>query len=255
MKSKTTPIIIALAIPIVSVALAIALIYFKKRNVSGLDEFPYAAYSASPESLRGNRYVLEAQMDVQLANVEGGRVVAALGGREGFPVAAAKTGMLFSAPIIRAVAGALRERDFPLVVDPVCVSQSGSRLLQEDAVEALKQDLLPLCDLLTPNRPEAEALTGLPIADKAGVLAAGEALLRMGPRAVLIKGGHMEKDSVVTDYLFMVGEAPRSLAQPRVETPNNHGTGCTLSAAIATNLGKGLSLPAAVSKGFQEGAV
>ena len=102
MKSKTTPIIIALAIPIVSVALAIALIYFKKRNVSGLDEFPYAAYSASPESLRGNRYVLEAQMDVQLANVEGGRVVAALGihapepefvllqlqaVREGFPVA------------------------------------------------------------------------------------------------------------------------------------------------------------------------
>lgn len=87
MKSKTTPIIIALAIPIVSVALAIALIYFKKRNVSGLDEFPYAAYSASPDSLRGNRYVLEAQMDVQLANVEGGRVVAALGGREGFPVA------------------------------------------------------------------------------------------------------------------------------------------------------------------------
>lgn len=68
-------------------ALAIALIYFKKRNVSGLDEFPYAAYSASPDSLRGNRYVLEAQMDVQLANVEGGRVVAALGGREGFPVA------------------------------------------------------------------------------------------------------------------------------------------------------------------------
>ena len=87
MKSKTTPIIIALAIPIVSVALAIALIYFKKRNVSGLDEFPYAAYSASPDSLSGNRYVLEAQMDVQLANVEGGRVVAALGGREGFPVA------------------------------------------------------------------------------------------------------------------------------------------------------------------------
>ncbi|MCI7569057.1 bifunctional hydroxymethylpyrimidine kinase/phosphomethylpyrimidine kinase [Desulfovibrio sp.] len=167
--------------------------------------------------------------------------------RDGFPVAAAKTGMLFSAPIIRAVAGALRERDFPLVTDPVCVSQSGSRLLREDAVEALKEDLLPLCDLLTPNRPEAEMLTGMPIADKDGILAAGEALLRMGPRAVLIKGGHMENDIVVTDYLFVKGEAPRSLPQPRVDTSNNHGTGCTLSAAIATNLGKGLPLPVAVS--------
>lgn len=167
--------------------------------------------------------------------------------RDGFPVAAAKTGMLFSASIIRAVAGALRERDFPLVTDPVCVSQSGSRLLREDAVEALKEELLPLCDLLTPNRPEAETLTGMPIADKADILAAGEALLRMGPRAVLIKGGHMENDVVVTDYLFVKGEAPRSLAQPRVDTPNNHGTGCTLSAAIATNLGKGLPLSVAVS--------
>lgn len=167
--------------------------------------------------------------------------------RDGFPIAAAKTGMLFSAPIIRAVAGALRERDFPLVVDPVCVSQSGSRLLQEDAVEALKQDLLPLCDLLTPNKPEAETLTGISIADKAGILAAGEALLRMGARAVLIKGGHLDHDIVVTDYLFRANEAPRSLAQPKVDTSNNHGTGCTLSAAIAANLGKGLPLSVAVS--------
>lgn len=166
--------------------------------------------------------------------------------REGFPIAAAKTGMLFSAPIIRAVAGALRERDFPLVVDPVCVSQSGSRLLQEDAVDALREELLPMCDLLTPNRPEAETLAGMSISSKADVLAAGEALLRMGARAVLIKGGHMESDGVVTDYLCVAGEAPRSLAQPRVETTNNHGTGCTLSAAIAVNLGKGMPLPAAI---------
>lgn len=167
--------------------------------------------------------------------------------REGFPVSAAKTGMLFSAPVICAVAGALRERDFPLVVDPVCVSQSGSRLMQEDAIEALKAELLPCCDLLTPNRPEAEALTGISLADKAGILAAGEALLHMGPRAVLIKGGHMESRSVVTDYLFVPGCGPRSLAQPKVDTTNNHGTGCTLSAAIATNLGKGLPLSVAIS--------
>ena len=167
--------------------------------------------------------------------------------REGFPIAAAKTGMLFSAPIIRAVAGALRHRDFPLVVDPVCVSQSGSRLLREDAVEALKEDLLPRCDLLTPNRPEAEMLTGLPISGRDGILAAGEALLRMGPGAVLIKGGHMDTGDTVTDYLFVRKEAPRALPQPRVDTRNNHGTGCTLSAAIATGLGKGLPIAEAVS--------
>lgn len=166
--------------------------------------------------------------------------------REGFPIAAAKTGMLFSAPIIRAVAGALRQRNFPLVVDPVCVSQSGSRLLREDAVEALKEELLPHCDLLTPNGPEAETLTGLPLSGKEGILAAGEALLRMGPRAVLIKGGHMDTGDTVTDYLFVEKEAPRPLPQPRVDTRNNHGTGCTLSAAIAANLGWGLPLAAAV---------
>ena len=148
--------------------------------------------------------------------------------REGFPIAAAKTGMLFSAPIIRAVAGALRQRNFPLVV------------------EALKEELLPHCDLLTPNGPEAETLTGLPLSGKEGILAAGEALLRMGPRAVLIKGGHMDTGDTVTDYLFVEKEAPRPLPQPRVDTRNNHGTGCTLSAAIAANLGWGLPLAAAV---------
>ena len=86
---------------------------------------------------------------------------------EGFDVKAAKTGMLFSAPIIRAVAAELRQRNFPLVVDPVSVSQSGSRLLQEDAVAALIDEMLPGCDLLTPNRPEAEMLTGMTIASLA----------------------------------------------------------------------------------------
>lgn len=100
----------------------------------------------------------------------------------GFPVAAAKTGMLFSAGIIRAISPILRRRAFPLVVDPVSVSQSGSRLLQEDAVTALKEEILPGCDLLTPNRPEAEMLTGLSIADVEDAFAAGEKLLHMGAR-------------------------------------------------------------------------
>ncbi|MEE0815001.1 MAG: bifunctional hydroxymethylpyrimidine kinase/phosphomethylpyrimidine kinase [Desulfovibrio fairfieldensis] len=166
----------------------------------------------------------------------------------GFPVAAAKTGMLFSAGIIRAISPILRRRAFPLVVDPVSVSQSGSRLLQEDAVTALKEEILPGCDLLTPNRPEAEMLTGLSIAGVEDAFAAGEKLLHMGARAVLIKGGHMDSSIVVTDCLCLPGEAPKALPQAKVETANNHGTGCTLSAAIATGLGKGLPLQVAVTK-------
>ncbi len=167
---------------------------------------------------------------------------------DGFPVAAAKTGMLFSAGIIRAVAPILRRRSFPLVVDPVSVSQSGSRLLQQDAISALVNDILPGCDLLTPNRPEAEMLTNMTIESLDDAATAGEKLLQMGARAVLIKGGHMENSVVVTDCLCMEGQAPKALPQAKVDTENNHGTGCTLSAAIAVGLGKGLPLQVAVTR-------
>ena len=133
---------------------------------------------------------------------------------DGFPVHAAKTGMLFSAGIINALADALRDRSFPLVVDPVSVSQSGSRLLREDAVEALKERMIPGCDLLTPNRPEAEMLTGMTISCADDAAAAGEALIGMGAKVVLIKGGHMESSIVVTDCLCQAGQAPKFLPQP-----------------------------------------
>ena len=167
---------------------------------------------------------------------------------DGFPVAAAKTGMLFSAGIIRAVAPVLRRRNFPLVVDPVSVSQSGSPLLQQDAVSALVNDILPGCDLLTPNRPEAEMLTNMTIDNMDDVATAGEKLLQMGARAVLIKGGHMESSIVVTDCLCVEGQPPKALPQAKVDTVNNHGTGCTLAAAIAVGLGKGLPLQVAVTQ-------
>jgi hydroxymethylpyrimidine/phosphomethylpyrimidine kinase len=167
---------------------------------------------------------------------------------DGFPVAAAKTGMLFSAEIIRAVARALQKRNFPLVVDPVCVSQSGSRLLQEEAVETLKKELLPGCDLLTPNLPEAELLSGVKTRNLDDALAAAEKLLALGAHAVLVKGGHMEHTVFVTDLLCVSGEAPKKMPQAKVETNNNHGTGCTLSAAIATGLGKGQPLQVAIAK-------
>ncbi|MCH5277320.1 MAG: bifunctional hydroxymethylpyrimidine kinase/phosphomethylpyrimidine kinase [Desulfovibrionaceae bacterium] len=168
---------------------------------------------------------------------------------EGFPVQAAKTGMLFSSAIIGAVADILATRNFPLVVDPVCVSQSGHTLLEEDAVEALRERILPLADLLTPNRPEAELLAGMPIRSDADTAEAGRRLLAMGARAVLIKGGHCEGTPIfVTDWLITPDHDPDPLRQPHVDTPNNHGTGCTLSAAIATWLGFGMPLRVAVTR-------
>lgn len=165
-----------------------------------------------------------------------------------FPVAAAKTGMLFSAGIIAAVAGVLRQRkSFPLVVDPVCVSQTGHALLQEDAVEALRREMLPLAGLVTPNRPEAELLSGLPLAGEGDVARVAGRLLDLGAGAVLLKGGHMpEAGGEIVDFLCLPGCAPQALPMPRLDTRHTHGTGCTLSAAIAAHLGKGLALEDAV---------
>jgi hydroxymethylpyrimidine/phosphomethylpyrimidine kinase len=168
---------------------------------------------------------------------------------DGFAVHAAKTGMLFSSGIIGVLAEALEGHGFPLVVDPVCVSQSGHHLLEDDAVDTLKQRMLPLADLLTPNRPEAEMLAGMPIHSPDDAAEAGRRLLAMGAKAVLIKGGHFaEKPVMVTDWLFTPEHEPVPLRQPHIDTVNSHGTGCTLSAAIATWLGFGMPLRVAVTK-------
>lgn len=161
-------------------------------------------------------------------------------------IQAAKTGMLFSAPIIRAVAAALQGKDFPLVIDPVCVATSGSKLLKDDAVQAMKA-LFPMADLLTPNVPEAELFTDIEISTREDIFKAIDILLDMGPKAVLIKGGHF--DSVAaTDWLGIKGRQPIPLMQQRVKTRNSHGTGCTLSATIAANLAKGYDMITAVRK-------
>lgn len=167
---------------------------------------------------------------------------------EGFKVSAAKTGMLFSADIIKALAPCLEKKDFPLVVDPVSVSQSGSALLRADAVEALKALIIPLADLLTPNLPEAEMLSGVKIQSKEDIQEACEKLIHLGAKAVLLKGGHMEGAITSTDYLLQKGQTIKELSQARIDTNNNHGTGCTLSAAIACGLGQSLPLEAAVAK-------
>lgn len=162
-------------------------------------------------------------------------------------VRAAKTGMLFSAEIIRALAGPLARREFPLVVDPVCVAQSGARLLEESAVAEIVRSLFPLADLVTPNIPEAELFTGLRIKSTEDICEAAERMLALGPKAVLIKGGHMDSPAS-TDWYATPGQKPLPLMQSRVDTRNLHGTGCTLSAAIAAHLGRGFDMLASVRK-------
>ncbi|WP_294557771.1 bifunctional hydroxymethylpyrimidine kinase/phosphomethylpyrimidine kinase [uncultured Mailhella sp.] len=168
---------------------------------------------------------------------------------EGFTVHAAKTGMMFNAGIIHAVADILDTQSFPLVVDPVCVSTSGHTLMEENGIEALKERLMPRAALFTPNRPEAERFSGMKIESDDDVIEAGTRLLDMGAKAVLMKGGHCESRPVfVTDWLLEKGHEPVALRQPHVDTQNSHGTGCTLSAGIAAQLALGMPLRVAVTK-------
>jgi len=162
---------------------------------------------------------------------------------------AIKIGVLGSAEIARAVAATLARlaKDVPLVVDPVMVATSGAALAGRAVVEVLKSEFFPRAALVTPNLPEAERLCGFPVATLDDVAHAGETLLSLGPQAVLIKGGHGEGDTL-TDMLFTLGEPPRAFTAARVETRHTHGTGCTLSTAIACGLGQGMSLGDAVAR-------
>lgn len=165
-------------------------------------------------------------------------------------VRAIKTGALGSAAIIRAVARRLeRHRDIPLVVDPVMLSKNGNPLLEPDAVEVLRSELLPLATLVTPNAPEAAALaeTG-PIETARDAALAGARIVSGGARAALVKGGHFDEDRGATDVLVERDEAPWTLTMPRVATKHTHGTGCTLSAAIAANLANGAPLREAYAR-------
>jgi hydroxymethylpyrimidine/phosphomethylpyrimidine kinase len=164
------------------------------------------------------------------------------------PPSAAKTGMLPSAAIVEAVAAAWRTQPaLPLVVDPVLAASSGTRLSDAGAVAALIELLVPLAALVTPNAPEAEELTGLPVRDTGEAVAAARALLARGARAVLVKGGHVPGDEV-TDVLVAAGR-PDAVAFTRTRIPHGRrvrGTGCALSAAIAARLALGDRLADAV---------
>ena len=159
---------------------------------------------------------------------------------------AVKVGMLHSAANVHAVAELLgRYRPRWVVVDPVLLSTSGSRLLEAEAVGCLIEELFPQADLVTPNLPEAASLTRLPVDTEAEAVRAGERLLEMGCRAVLLKGGHRAGPDMV-DMLFRPGQQPETYTEPRVDTRNTHGTGCTLSSAIACYLAETQDLSTSV---------
>ena len=162
--------------------------------------------------------------------------------------AATKTGMLFDPGVIEVVAGRLRAgRAGPVVVDPVMVATSGDRLLRDDALDAMRTLLLPIAAVVTPNVPEAEILAGFAVHDEATAWLAAEAIGRAGAGAVLVKGGHMRDGPVVRDYLLAAGRRI-VLEHPRLPIARPHGTGCTLSAAIAAGLARGLGVEDAVRR-------
>ena len=166
------------------------------------------------------------------------------------PPDAVKTGMLAEASLVAVVVRVAREQKWPaLVVDPVMVASSGDRLLSADAETIMRDELLPLAALVTPNLDEAEILLGQEVRDAASMERAGRALVALGARAALVKGGHLDGD-IVTDVLVTADET-RRFTRPRLNIPGAHGTGCTLSAAIAAQLALGTTLVQAVDESLR----
>lgn len=167
---------------------------------------------------------------------------------------AVKTGMLSSGGLVHAVADRLRHERAPLVVDPVGVSKHGDPLLQDEAVEVLRTELVPLATVVTPNLPEVEQLTGVRVEDEAGLGRAAEAVLALGPRWVLVKGGHLTGEAV---DLLSDGTSTHVFRAPRLDNRHTHGTGCTLASAIASRLALGDDVPSAVAaaKDYVTGAI
>lgn len=175
---------------------------------------------------------IEAQLDAVLCDLR--------------PVAI-KSGMLFSSQIVELVAHKLRTEDLFYVCDPVMVAKGGSKLLQDEAVRSVKEVLLPRCDLVTPNIPEAEILAEMEISSQKDMIAAGERILKAGAKAVLMKGGHL--DEWKASDILVTADRCHMLSTEAIATKNTHGTGCTYSAAITAGIGLGKSLLDAVILG------
>jgi hydroxymethylpyrimidine/phosphomethylpyrimidine kinase len=169
---------------------------------------------------------------------------------------AVKIGMLANAAIVEAVAAAIEDLDLPhVVVDPVMIAKGGDRLLEEDAIEAMRTELLPRAQIVTPNVPEAEVLAQMTITSLDDMREAGRRILKLGPRVVLVKGGHLEGPESIDVACTSAGSF--ELRGPRLTGRNTHGTGCTLSSAIAANLTEGMPDRAALMRAreYLEGAI
>lgn len=212
------------------------------KTFSALGVFGTSAITClTAQNTRGVQAVHPVSPDMVLAQIE-----AVL---SDFQVKAIKTGMLYSADIIAAVAQGLlaRRGDIPVIIDPVMIATSGDRLIDAAATDDLVRKLFPLAALITPNLDEAATLTGSKKASATeDMVAQGRALLAMGAAAVLMKGGHGEGSEAID--ILVTPEGIHTFSAPRLETRNTHGTGCTLSAAIAAGLAHGLALPEAVAK-------
>lgn len=154
---------------------------------------------------------------------------------------AVKTGMLATAPIVEAVAASIAALELPnLVVDPVMVAKGGDRLLDDDAVHALRVSLLRLARIVTPNVPEAEVLAGMMVRSVEDMREAGRRILALGPAAVIVKGGHLPGPDIID--VLIEQDRVAELAGPRLDGPYTHGTGCTFAAALAAHLAAGASV-------------
>ena len=161
---------------------------------------------------------------------------------------AVKTGMLATAPIVEAVAATVEALELPnLVVDPVMIAKSGDRLLDDDAVHAMRVSLLRLARVVTPNIPEAEVLADLSISSLSDVREAARRIRKLGPAAVIVKGGHLDRPEVVD--VMLDGDREVDLVGPRVAGRHTHGTGCTFAAAVTAHLASGASLEEAARRG------
>lgn len=208
------------------------------KTFSALGVFGTSALTAiTAQNTRGVTAVFELPADIVAAQIDA--VVTDIGAD------AVKTGMIANSEIIRVVAAKIREHGLTtLVVDPVMVATSGDRLLRADAVEALRTELLPLATVITPNLPEAEVLLGRAVTSLDEMREAARALVGLGPRSVLVKGGHLAGDPV---DVFYDGERLVELPARRIATTSTHGTGCTLASAIAALLARGERLEDAIS--------
>lgn len=175
------------------------------------------------------------EVSPELLRVQIGSVASDLG------VTAAKTGMLATAELVGAVAEAVRDFGIsPLVVDPVLVASTGARLLAEDGLRVLRERLLPLATVVTPNLAEASALAGTEVADRGSMMAAATAIGALGPAVVLVTGGHLDDETSSPDCLLVAGEDPVWLESHRTASPHTHGSGCVLSAALCAELARGM---------------